>query len=157
MLSVKSLLTLSVGLVLIYFSGKTLWLLLQVKHWPSTEAVITSVGTHTEEAQLQDQRYIEPDVFYTYEVNGATYNASRVNLDPDQLKKVYQTLEIEHFNERYHTGEAVLVYYNPDIPADAVLIPEASHPVYITFAGGVLLFFFSLLSMVSEPKEEYQD
>lgn len=153
-MNVKTVLLLSLGIVLMYYSGTILWAEYLAKQWPQTQAVINTVQTPVKETVLQDQRQKTPEVVYTYEVNGAPYNSSRVSLDPEYLNQIYKTFGMEHPNERYKSGEAVMVFYNPDAPGEAVLRKTVSRPVYFVFIAGVLIFFGSLLVMLPSKEEE---
>lgn len=153
-MSVKSVLLVSLALVLLYSSGSILWSEYEAKQWPQTEAVILSVEAKVKDSVLVDQRHRVPEVLYTYEVAGATYNSNRVSLDPEYLNEIYSTFGLEHPNERYKVGEALIVHYNPSAPGEAILREHVSRPVYFVFMVGTLLFFGSLLSMLSSKEED---
>ena len=63
------------------------------------------------------------DISYQYSVGGATYVSDVVN----PIMVYHETLaESQELVQQYPLGKSVKVYYNPDDPYNAVLVPVAS-------------------------------
>jgi hypothetical protein len=104
--------------------------------WPSMPGIITATEINPGRIAGPGNQPAEfVRIVYGYEVDGATYSADRVNLNPvpveadsDEGRRLLQT---------YPTGAAVTVYHDPANPSEAILEREPS-PVGF-YAGLALL------------------
>ena len=112
--------------------------------WPTTAGTIIScIRQGTSFKEYDGDYHTETKVYisYQYSVNGIAYSSSAVNAI-DYALFLYPI----SFADRYPAGKAVVVYYNPKNPSEAVLepglvlIPEAVN-LYSFFVTGAGLFF----------------
>jgi hypothetical protein len=91
-------------------------------HWPTTLGTVVSV--QVEELEYGSSAYWFPRVGYRYNLHGR----SMVNtqLTPGPQPHWRDRADAERFLERYVNRTGVVVYYNPDNPADTVLEPTHS-------------------------------
>ncbi|GCF14092.1 hypothetical protein Harman_20270 [Haloarcula mannanilytica] len=87
---------------------------------------------------LGGNRYYQPNVTYTYRVDGRTYTGSDIafgsDVDTNQRDRAARVLQ------HYAEAEPVTVYYDPDSPGDAYLVKR-----FDFFPAGVLVAFGLLL------------
>ena len=119
----KSLLTLIAGcLILVWgFFLSSIPTMIVSQGWPATEGVIIScIRQGTSFKEYDGDFHTETKVFinYRYSVKGIIYSSSTVNAIEYPLSLYPIT-----FADRYPTGKAVVVYFNPENPAQAVLEP----------------------------------
>ena len=74
-------------------------------------------------------------VQYEYSVNGARYTGKRIGLSGGQYSRKKRA---ERELERYPVNSSVVVYFDPEKPADAVLVREAPDRV-IYIVGGIVM------------------
>ncbi|KAA9399786.1 DUF3592 domain-containing protein [Haloarcula sp. CBA1130] len=94
----------------------------------------TEIGRPT----LGGNRYYQPNVTYTYRVDGQTYTGRDIafgsDVDTNQRDRAARVLQ------NYAEGEPVTVYYDPTSPGDAYLVQR-----FDFFPAGVLVAFGLLL------------
>lgn len=111
-------------------------------NWPTTTGTITASGIKKVVFRRQ------PQIAYSYSVNGAPFTSERVSFAGG-----YKPKEVDPVLARYPAGAAVTVAYNPQNPVEATLEPGSNKQVtaqvrvlWICFilivAINVLSFFF---------------
>jgi hypothetical protein len=103
--------------------------------WPSTTGTVTAskVGSRKETDMDGKSSYVnEPQVTYEYEVNGVSYQASRIS-----LAERIAGADVQATLSRYPAGKSVPVYYDPDDPEQAVL--ERAVPPTVGKGVGLLI------------------
>ncbi len=97
------------------------------RHWPTTVGTLEKQGTrivdyngHEPDGSPDFARAMVVDFRYTYQVDGRRYTGSRVTFS-DHVSKSAGTLQrlLRQFDSRHQ----VTVHYNPDNPAESVLLP----------------------------------
>lgn len=117
------------------------------QQWPQTEGKVTA--SEVEIRQETDTEgdmstYYYPRIHYEYQVNGEKFLSSKYRLlDASMTKKNAQQLV-----ESYSPGQTVVVYYDPNKPADAVLITGAPKFLYIFAVIGAILIVAGLLVLI---------
>jgi hypothetical protein len=123
--------------------------------WPTTEGVVLTSAI--EEVGWSDNEGWCPSVRYAYTVGGKKYVFDRVEIQSICNGSTdYYAGEVIR---RYPVGKRVVVFYNPQNPAFAVLEPgipdnEFYMPILTilpTF-GGIILFWLGLLSVLGVVK-----
>ena len=71
----------------------------------------------------------QPIVMYAYEVGGVRYSTDRVTLREASRPGRWAT----DVASRFHAGDTVTAYYDPDTPGSAFLITERSWIIYAAF------------------------
>ena len=109
------------------------------KDWPTVDGAITSSSYEYTTTDDGTTTY-KPILEYSYQVDGVTYENDRMDFRVDPRK--FDTLnELQAWvRQEISRGAKLTVYYNPDDPADSVLIPETDQfPTIFIFAGIGLL------------------
>lgn len=86
------------------------------RRWPAVAGQVTQAGTMYRSSTRRG-RYWQLNARYRYAVNGVTYTATTVSLEP-----VQDSTQAARMVEGLRPGAAVTVYYNPDRPRDATLM-----------------------------------
>jgi hypothetical protein len=92
------------------------------------------------------QRF-RPVVRYRYEVDGQRYEGSRIQWAMDQGYRKYT--RARHLLDRYRTGSAITVHYDPSRPGSAVLQTGGSNtavlrPVYVITSTAAVYTLFTI-------------
>lgn len=99
----------------------------QALEWPKTTGVVMSfkiVGSSTPGGG--GHRY--PKIKYRYCVKNASYVSELIRTDKTDYS--LSKAQIQEYRDKYHEGASVTVYYNPDDPSVAVLLPGVSRSMY---------------------------
>jgi hypothetical protein len=102
--------------------------------WPSTEGRVLSARFEKTQ-QPDDSIRLEYDAEYEYEVGGVRYRGTGLALEPMRDRELR---EMSRADIKLSPGEAVRVYYNPEDPSEALLLPGRG-PHWISLALGVIL------------------
>jgi hypothetical protein len=91
--------------------------------WPTAEGKI--VSSEVEQKEVYRRKRIrtvfDPQIQYSYEVDGKAYTGHRIDYYEDQASENEQTAIA--VSSKYPAGEDVKVYYNPQDPASSLLEP----------------------------------
>jgi hypothetical protein len=88
----------------------------EAEHWPSTQGVVLT--SEVRDAGGDSGWYA--NVVYRYEVGGCVYENSRIAVAVEPGSQSFQAHQ--QLAARYPVGAQVMVYYNPQNPADAALM-----------------------------------
>lgn len=105
-------------------------------NWPTTTARITASGTRKVAFRRQ------PQVAYTYTVNGKQFTSQRVSFAGG-----YKPKEVDPVVARYPAGSEVVAAYDPQNPAEATL--ETGSNKQVTAQVRLLLICFVLIVAVN--------
>jgi len=95
------------------------------KAWPAVEGVVLDCAIAADRDEGR-QRF-RPVVRYRYEVAGQRYEGSRIQWAAKEGFRKYT--RARRMLDRYRTGSAIKVHYDPSRPGMAVLQPGATDPV----------------------------
>lgn len=118
--------------------------------WPTTYGKILSMMV--EEQKPMDTRLgggshrsdYRPVLKYSYTLNEKTYGGEHRRFDDDVI--VYSSYEkAKAAVADYPVEKTVLVYYDPDNPANSVLEPGKAGPAWRSLTSGLFCFFMTLL------------
>lgn len=88
----------------------------QARQYPSVEGKV--IHCKVEERSDSDGTVYDVDILYSYEVQQKQFTCNRV-----RFLKLWGKEWVVPFAEAHRAGSKVTVYYNPDDPGDAVLLP----------------------------------
>jgi hypothetical protein len=111
--------------------------------WPSTQGTVLSadiVRRASTDADGDTTFHHEMVVKYEYAVGGQTYTSDRLTLS--KVTKSVNPRKEDELLAPYPVGGPVIVYYNPENPADAALTREAPHTKTLMIIGIVLIVVF---------------
>jgi hypothetical protein len=112
--------------------------------WTAVEGVIVSSALeHDRDAEGGDSW--EPKVTYEYPAGGRQQVGVTINFGENSYD---DQEEAQAILDRYPTGQAVQVYYDPDAPGRSVLEPGVSSRSYFFLATGLL---FVALAVILGP------
>lgn len=129
-------------------------------HWPQTEGyVISSLLTINHLPKFIDPRdnparWYGAQVQYKYTVGDQEYVSDRLafqrgdTIDPKEALNVMNTYRSQH---------EVTVYYDPQDPKEAVLLPGYIGDIYIQFVIGAFVTFLGLISFYSQPYKYHRE
>ncbi len=124
------------GVLFLIFAGIGVWLILRYQknkekarqslNWPRTSGRVIEARIAEHESEDEDGHVTStysPVVRYEYQVNGVAYTGNQLSVGSSVIaisdrKKVQQTIN------QYPPGKLVMVYYNPQNPAEAALEPR---------------------------------
>jgi hypothetical protein len=128
------------------------WYLVQAfasSSWPTVEGTVKAVRVHTESTGSGHTRRVSYrySVEYAYEVGGQAYTSDKHAMGSGNTagRAGTRTEARREGRERFPTGKAVRVYYDPDDPAVAVLQPGASLDNWGAYMPVVLGLLFAVL------------
>lgn len=116
---------------------------LETTSWPSTQGVVTTSGMHREIENDEHQFALE----YSYTVNDVEYTSNTLYIQAIMNKqKTYPVIDKFYLGEKdvvnprdYRPGTIITVYYDPDDPQKAVVIPGVGGSIRTMILAGVLL------------------
>jgi Protein of unknown function (DUF3592) len=115
---VWSLLGLVIGLAVFNGGWRATQKSRRYQNWKTTEAeIINSHLTRSEEKDKYGCRSYDPNITYTYEVNGVKHTANTI-APPDDTSLANKGAIIV---QRYPVGAKVVAYHDPEAPANAYL------------------------------------
>jgi hypothetical protein len=136
-----TVLFIAVGLIIALFTYNAYATRMASKTWPTANGVIiqSEIEEHTrtssDDPEKEETFISTPKIVYEYRVDGNRFKGTQIALsspsgNPQQLVA------------RYPKGKSLPVYYNPDKPQQAVLVPGGPgfNTVPYFFAGTFLLF-----------------
>jgi hypothetical protein len=115
-------------------------------HWPTASGVVSNVALKT---YLQKPRrtYFSPFVCYNYTVEGIPRACTRIDF-ADSVQVFSKEEALEWLNRNYPVGKQVTVYYDPNNPDLAVLVPGAKDLILICWGSAWTAAFCCAASVV---------
>jgi len=135
-----SLILSGIGLILIFSAQKAKKKSAASQSWPSVKGNVLSAEVH--QTKIRDPRtgrktisQFTPRITFSYSVIGKPYQSSRYSISTKSMahKKVAEIVD------GYKPGDNVDVYYNPEDPAEGVLLQAESSSVTNTVVGVFLI------------------
>jgi len=122
----------------------------QSKNWLSTNGKIISsdldAQISTDDDGYQTTTYLAK-VFFTYEVNGNSYESDRVNFDYGM--RTSNVRKPQSVVEQYPTGSDVTVYYDPENPQQSVLEKRVNGTFTTILVSAVFIAIGVVLAVTS--------
>ena len=115
------------GLIVLYHARRS-------TTWPSTEGVITQSNV------VRGDDSYAPAVVYSYTINGVRYQGKDIASGPVLASST--EAYARNYLARYPVGTPVAVYYDPKIPATAVLEPGILKKSFVPLVFGLLFATF---------------
>lgn len=118
--------------------------------WPNVPGIIT----HSDISQSTDdgKTMYATEINYNFNIGNNSYSGNRISLTSNNTKtsnigSVKKTLQ------KYPVGQQVTVYYDPELPNNAVLQPGADTFTYIIKYAPFLLGFLGVLMLLQLLKK----
>ena len=121
---------LCLGVVLLLSSVRMVHTTLGARRWPQADGIVTHSAV-AEDAAASGGTIYWPAITYRYQVAGTTYTSSQYSFTPSKSSGKAREAEIA---ARYPVDTPVVVQYNPQNPAQAVLETR--------IGGGIIFGFF---------------
>jgi len=96
--------------------------------WPTTPGVVRSVALNTNFQKPRTTTMFTPVLFYNYTVDGIPRASTRLDFADGPLRFPKEQA-LEWIDRHYPAGKQVTVYYDPNDPDLAVLVPGAKEDV----------------------------
>lgn len=109
--------------------------------WTSTTGKITGNKIRVDETQDDGSVRYLPEVYFEYEVDGARYEGKRVAFGSEP--SFPSRKKVEAFLEAYPEEKSIDVFYNPEVPGEAVL-SQTMRKMTANLIVGVLLMVVML-------------
>ena len=115
------------------------------QEWPQVTGKITksAVGAETSTSETGTSTSYVAQVEYEYLAKGAAFTGRRIGLTRHSYIRRRKAQEEAG---RYPVNSAVAVYFNPDSPADAVLVREAPGSI-LCIVGGVAILAIGVFAL----------
>lgn len=112
--------------------------------WPTAPGVITS--SEIDQYDSDGTTMYSAEINYDFTVDDKPYNGNRItinsgNTSTSSIKEVKKDLQ------KYPVGANVTVYYDPELPNNAVLEPGADFLTYLIKYGPFVFVFFGVLML----------
>ncbi|MFC1845110.1 DUF3592 domain-containing protein [Thermodesulfobacteriota bacterium] len=128
------------GAMIILFGIKVMDGLQSEKWLPTKAQIICWEGGEGRGVENKRRSFI--NINYLYSVYGQTYSGEHITYQ--SLKSNTQSLQSIDFINKYKKGDMVDVYYNPEDPSQAILIPGYSKLYFIILILGLILIIFGV-------------
>lgn len=117
--------------------------------WPTTEGVIVESKLDSWKEKDGDSTY-SLSVAYEYDVNGEKHRSDRISNETILDKYMSDGTEANNRAAVYKVGSKHRVFYQPDHPATAVMVPgvdpaEVTVKSFINVLFSVMLFLFAII------------
>ncbi|GAB4201347.1 MAG: hypothetical protein OHK0022_23290 [Roseiflexaceae bacterium] len=138
---------------LLFGEVSKVWTVTTSADWPAVQGEV--LGRRVEQVSgSRGRAFFHPVVEYRYSVGGRTYSSATYRLNP---RAADGPDEAERLIAPYTAGSRVQVFYNPDAPGEAYLVPGfLTGRDYLALAVSavmfVLLLAITVLVLLPEPK-----
>lgn len=96
--------------------------------WPKTPGIITNSAIHQSESD--GKTMYSADIDYSFMIDGKEYSGERITLNGNATS-TSSVREVKKDLQKYPVGAKVDVYYDPELPNNAVLKPGADFFTYV--------------------------
>lgn len=142
LLGILALITLVCGPLFLFLGINAYLKGAATESWPRTEAVVTDSG-YTREIENDE---FEFHLKYGYTVGGVDYTSNALYIKPIMNKqKSYSAIPKWCLDDGrvatphdYPRGKTISIYYDPDDPQSAVVLPGVSGSIWLTIAMGAV-------------------
>ena len=114
------------------------------EQWPQTQGEV--LESELNESRDDNGKTYAAHVIYRYSLDGGEFESDRIWFGGDYSTS--NRSEMFEVVKKYPIGQAVTVYYSPDDPAEAVLIPGAYTSSYLLFGIGMVFLAIGSLLLV---------
>jgi hypothetical protein len=118
------------------------------KSWPTVPGTITR--SEVKVWKRDGNTHYEPDIAYSYTVEGKKYTSSRITVGDGSLDN--NVSKAKRLQAEYPVDKEVNVYYDPDLPESAVLQPGTKSGDLMLAGISALFFFIGLLAVYQGVK-----
>ena len=136
------------GAIFIFFVLPPLQYSATSKSWPSVSGTITR--SEVKIWKRDGNTHYEPDIAYSYTVEGKKYSASKITVGDGSLDN--NVSKAKRFQAEYPAGKEVDVYYDPELPESAVLQPGTKAGDYLLAGIAAIFFLVGLLALFQGVK-----
>ncbi|MBN1416262.1 MAG: DUF3592 domain-containing protein [Bacteroidales bacterium] len=136
------------GAIFIFFALPPLQYAAASKSWPAVPGTITR--SEVKVWQRDGNTHYEPDIAYSYMVEGKRYSSSKITVGDGSLDN--NVKRAKSLQAEYPAGKEVDVYYDPDLPESAVLQPGTKSGDLMLAGISALFFFVGLLAVYQGVK-----
>lgn len=119
---------------------------IEIESWPSAKGVILSSSAKSLKNNIE--RFVL-DIKYQYEVNNKKFQGRNISI----MNPKFSRSETDEELNKYEKSTRVLVYYEPDNPANSYLIAGVPRWAYILWFSNLALLVFSLLNLIKLYKK----
>ncbi len=114
---------------------------LSTKNWASTTGKIIK-GEVINSGTSSGSNSWSPTIKYLYSINDNQFEGDRIKTI---VSSYSSTKQAQKELDKYPVNSSVKVYYNPDKPADSVIIPGVAKGIFGILAGGLVLSIVGIL------------
>ena len=118
--------------------------------WPGAPGVITK--SDVQQSVDDGKTMYAAEISYDFTVENKYYTGNRISLTSGN-SKTSSLREVKKDLRKYPVGEKVTVYYDPELPNNAVLQTGADFFTYIIKYAPFLLVFFGILMLLQVLKK----
>ena len=122
----------------------------ETESWPSVQGVITHADVSQTESDGTAMYAL--DITYEFWVDEQAYSGSRISLTSEN-SRTSNFRAIKKDLKKYTVGTAIPVYYDPELPYNAVLQPGADFWAYFIKYMPLLFALFGLLLLFGAIKK----
>ncbi|HEX8324707.1 MAG TPA: DUF3592 domain-containing protein [Tepidisphaeraceae bacterium] len=148
-----------IGVVAFFFTAvRPTYRAYQAKRWPTTNGVVLQSRLKWDSHTRSPTAY-RPDIRYGYTVDGRAFESSAYDVGGGFVSSRFNRI-VFGVVDAHPPGQPVTVYYDPDDPADAVLVTDRPGPLWVSFLfllgfGGVggFLIWVTIRNLKSTPQE----
>lgn len=111
---------------------------INTRSWNTTQGIVyaSEIKFTTVNLGTQSNAFYHPEVTYRYQIEGIAYSGNNIYYS-DQAFLSFEAAR--RFVDQFPTGRVTTVYYNPDSPAETVLVPGPSPVMWMLFGPVILL------------------
>ncbi len=134
-------------LIGIGISFSAILILLKAKrtlYWSSTTGFVKSSEVTISQNSKGASRY-RPEICYSYTVHGNEYVSNRI----ESMDGFLSSVKAYKKTSQYPKGSQILIFYNPDKPADSVIEPGVKPDYYYFLAFGIIWLSISVIILAS--------
>jgi ABC-type glycerol-3-phosphate transport system permease component len=142
--------TVCIGLILLACFAGGVWMIVHAinskrkaeasQSWPGVQGMVTKTWiqkNETTDSEGLTSTTFQPRVSYEYSVGGQSYSGDRLAFGAGKAYGRYN--KAEEVLASYPVNNSVMVYYDPQNPAEATLLQQAQGGLGMIIAGAILV------------------